>query len=137
MAIQSGYFVIPHKLELAARYDVIYGDSGDINGNGTFKSVSAASLGIRTAAAVGGVQPANTVPTGTNIKIVNGAFTHDHTSQEIAVGVNVFFLGENIKWQTDVGVYTGGNPAANGSSPAGYIPGVNGYEVRTQIQVFF
>ena len=137
MALQSGYFLIPHKLELAARWDVISGDSGDINGNGTSRSVSSTTLGIKQSALVGGVQPANTVPLGTNIKIVNSAFTHYHESQEIAVGLNVFFYNENVKWQTDVGMYTGGNPAANGQSPAGYIPGVNGYLVRTQIQLFF
>jgi hypothetical protein len=139
MAMQTGYFLIPHKLELAARWDVISGESGDINGNGssTITTIPATALGIKEASAVGGMQPANTVPVGTNIKVVNGAFTHYHTSQEVALGVNVFFLGENIKWQTDVGFYTGGNPAANGQSPAGYIPGVNGVEVRTQVQVFF
>jgi hypothetical protein len=136
-AIQTGYFLIPHKLEIAARYDLISGVSGDINGNGTYTSVSATSLGIKEAAAVGGVQPANTVPLGTTVRVVNGAFTHYHVSQEIAVGVNVFFFGEKVKWQTDVGLYTGGNPAVNGQSPAGYLPGVDGYMVRTQVQFSF
>ncbi len=124
-------------MELAFRYDVIRGESGDVNGNGTSTSIPATVLGIKEAAAVGGVQPANTVPLGTKISIVNGAFTHFHTSQEIAVGLNVFFYGEQVKWQTDVGTYTGGNPAANGMAPAGYLPGVNGYMVRTQLQLFF
>jgi hypothetical protein len=137
MALQSGYFLIPHRLEVAARYDFINGVSGDINGDGTFSTVTAASLGIKEAAPVAGVQPPNTVPKGTMIRIVNGAFTHDHYSQEIAAGLNVYFYGQQVKWQTDVGFYTGGNPAANGQSPAGYIPGVNGYEIRTQVQLFF
>ncbi len=135
--LQSGYFVIPHKLELAVRYSAIFGDSGDINGNGTYKTVSATSLGLKTAAAVGGVQPANTLPVGTNVRVVSGAFSHNHLSQEIAVGTNWFFYGERVKWQTDVGLYTGGNPASNGQSPAGYLPGVDGFMVRTQVQFSF
>jgi hypothetical protein len=136
-AVQTGYFLIPHKLEIAARYSMISGVSGDINGNGTFTTVSATSLGIKEAAPVGGMQPSNTVPLGTTIRVVNGAFRHYHVAQEIAVGTNVFFYGEKVKWQTDVGLYTGGNPASNGQSPAGYIPGVNGYMVRTQVQLAF
>jgi hypothetical protein len=42
-----------------------------------------------------------------------------------------------VKWQTDIGFYHGGNPAANGQSPAGFIPGVDGYMVRSQIQFAF
>ncbi len=135
MALQSGYFLIPHKLEVAVRYDLIDGVSGDVNGSGTFTTVAASTLGIKTVAA-GVTTPANTI-TATNIRVVNGAFEHYHPSQEIAMGINYFFYGEKVKWQTDFGVYTGGNPAVNGQSPAGYIPGVNGYMVRSQVQFSF
>ncbi len=140
--VSAGYFLIPHKLELAARLSLISGDSGDVNGDGTFTTVSATSLGIHTSGAttmIQGVafQPVNTAPTGTTIRIVNGAFTHDNVSQEIEMGVNVFFYGERVKWQTDVGYYSGGNPAKNGQAAAGFINGVDGYEVRTQIQFAF
>jgi hypothetical protein len=134
MACQAGYFLIPHKLEVAVRYDLIDGTSGDINGNGTYKTVSAASLGIKTSTAA--TLPANTIAPA-NIRIVNGAFDNYHPSQEIALGVNYFFVGEKVKWQTDINFYTGGNPAVNGQSPAGYIPGVNGYMLRSQIQFSF
>jgi hypothetical protein len=136
-AFQTGYFLIPHKLEMAFRYSLISGVSGDINGDGTFTTVPATSLGIKESGLVGGSQPANTVPLGTNIRVVNGAFTHYHDSQEFTLGLNVFFYGQQVKWQTDVGFYTGGNPAVNGQSPAGYIPGVDGYLIRTQIQLYF
>src|SRR5262249_49249322 len=42
MTVQAGYFLIPKKLEVAARYSWISGQSGDINGNGTFTTLSAA-----------------------------------------------------------------------------------------------
>jgi hypothetical protein len=135
--VQAGYFVIPKKLELAARYSWISGQSGDINGNGTFSTVTAASLGIKEAAPVNGVQPAGTVPVGTTIRVVNDAFRGYHDSQELAFGVNYFFKRQLVKWQTDFGIYHGGNPAANGQSPAGYIPGVDGWMVRTQVQFAF
>src|SRR5207302_1355707 len=57
MTVQSGYFIVPKKLELAGRYSFISGVSGDINGNGTFVTVPSTTLGIKQAAAVGGVQP--------------------------------------------------------------------------------
>ena len=34
--LQAGYFIIPKKLEVAARWSWIRGESGDINGKGTF-----------------------------------------------------------------------------------------------------
>jgi len=33
--------------------------------------------------------------------------------------------------------YNGGNPAAGGQSAAGFIPGVDGWMVRTQLQFAF
>jgi len=43
--------------------------------------------------------------------------------------------GHNMKFQTDLGFYNGGNPAAGGQSPAGFIPGVDGWLVRSQVQL--
>jgi hypothetical protein len=125
---QAGYFIIPKKLELAARWSWISGQSGDINGNGTFTTLSAAqraAAGIPTAAAGG---PAV-------VRVVNGAFANDHYSQELAFGVNYYFYRQLVKLQTDISWYSGGNPAANGQSPAGFIPGADGYLLRTQVQV--
>jgi hypothetical protein len=135
--VQAGYFLIPKKLEVAGRFSWISGQSGDINGNGTFSTVSAASLGIREAAPVGGVQPANTVPVGTMIRVVNDAFRGYHDSQEYAVAVNYFFKRQLVKWQTDLSFYHGGNPASNGQGAAGFIPGVDGWMLRTQFQFAF
>jgi hypothetical protein len=126
--LQAGYFIIPKKLELAARWSWISGESGDINGNGTFTTLSAAqraAAGIPTAAAGG---PAV-------VRVVNGAFSNFHYTQELAVGVNYYFYRQLVKWQTDLGWYTGGNPAANGQSAAGFTPGADGYMIRSQVQV--
>src|SRR5205807_4526409 len=56
---------------------------------------------------------------------------------EFAVGVNYYFYGHLCKWQNDFSVYRGGNPAQGGQSAAGFIPGVDGWMVRSQIQLGF
>ena len=116
--IQGGYFVVPKKLELVARFDMISGNSGDINGNGTF----------RTTRVNGFTNP---------VRVINGAFTHFHQASEIAFGFNYYFYGQLVKWSTDFDIYQGGNPAAGSTSPAGYTAGVDGWMVRTQLQVAF
>lgn len=118
MNVQAGYFLIPKRLEVAARWSWITGDSGDAFGNGTFRTIT-----------VPGVA-------GT-VRVANGAFTHNHESSEYTVGLNYFFKRHLWKWQTDVGLYNGGNPAAEGSSIAGFISGADGYMVRSQIQMFY
>jgi hypothetical protein len=122
--VQAGYFVIPKKLELAARYSWIRGESGNINGNGTFRTVTLA------------------LPTGPNgasapntVRVVNDAFRSYQEVDEVAFGFNYYFKRQLVKWQTDLSFYHGGNPAANGQSPAGFVPGVDGYMVRSQIQL--
>ena len=67
----------------------------------------------------------------------NNAFRGFHESDEYAVGVNYYFKRQLVKWQTDFSIYNGGNPAAGGQSAAGFIPGVDGWMVRTQIQLAF
>ena len=52
--LQGGYFVVPKKLELCARVSWIRGDSGNIQGNGTFTTL--------TAAQVDGPRPAGRAP---------------------------------------------------------------------------
>ena len=122
--LQGGYFVVPKKLELAARVSVVSGDSGNIYGNGTSSLLTTAQ---KTALGI----PA---PAATPVRVFNEAFKNNKTAYEYAVGVNYFFYRELVKWQTDVSYYQGGNPASGGQSAAGFIPGVDGYMLRTQIQ---
>ena len=123
--IQGGYFVVPKKLELIARYSWISGQSGNIRGDGTFSTLSAAQV-----RALG-------VPAGTSVRLYNNAFQEFQTATELAFGFNYYFKGQQAKWTTDISFYNGGNPAANGQAAAGFIPGVDGYLVRTQIQLGF
>jgi hypothetical protein len=69
--------------------------------------------------------------------VLADAFRHYHEADEFAVGLNYYFKRQNLKWQTDLSFYQGGNPAAGGQSPAGFIPGVDGWLIRTQIQLWF
>jgi hypothetical protein len=136
--LQAGYFIIPKKLEIAGRWSWIRGESGNINGDGTGSTpVRANALGIRESGLVNGVQPPGTVPVGTTFRAVNGAFRHFAEANEYAIGINYYLKGQQLKWQTDVSWYNGGNPAAGGQSPAGFIPGVDGWMVRSQIQFAF
>jgi hypothetical protein len=123
--LQGGYFVIPKKLELVARYSWIRGESGDIRGDGTFTTLTPAQV-----ARLG-------IPAGTTVRNYNDAFRRYQEASEIAFGVNYYFKGHNLKWQSDISFYNGGNPAAGGQSPSGFIPGVDGYLLRTQIQLAF
>jgi hypothetical protein len=116
--LQGGYFVIPKKLELVARFSWISGNSGDINGTG--------KVTTRTIPGVPGT-----------VDVVNGAFRQYHDAREFAVGFNYYFKGQQLKWQTDFSIYDGGNPAGGGVSPAGFIAGTDGYMLRTQIQLAF
>jgi hypothetical protein len=119
-SLQGGYFVVPRKLEIAGRWAWIRGQSGNSNGDGTFSTVN-----------INGVQ-------GGAVRVVNNAFKEFSEANEYAVGINYYFYRQMVKWQTDFSVYTGsGNPAAGGQSPAGFIPGVNGYMIRSQIQLQF
>lgn len=117
--IQAGYFLIPKKLEIVGRYSTIIGTSGSIDGSGkTLQNIS--------------------IP-GVNgpVAVVQNAFRTLHQSNEYAVGFNYFFYGQLLKWSSDISWYQGGNPAAGGASPAGFIPGVDGWLVRTQLQMAF
>ncbi len=117
-AVQIGYFIIPKKLEVAGRWDMVTGESGSINGNGHFTTVAI---------------PGASSP----VRVIDGAFRSFQNAQEWAFAVNYFFYGQLLKWSSDVNWYQGGNPAAGGASPAGYIPGVDGWMVRTQLQMAF
>jgi hypothetical protein len=119
-AIQAGYFVIPKKLEIVARYSMVRGRSGNINGDGN---------------AAGQFHNINLA--GNTVRVVNGAFNHYQEADEYAIGFNYFFKRHYLKWQNDLSFYTGGNPAAGGQSPAGFIPGVDGFMIRSQIQLNF
>ncbi len=119
MLLQGGYFVIPKKLEIVGRYSTIDGASGSIDGSGKV-------LGKVSVAGINGP-----------VEVIQNAFRSFHQSNEYAIGYNYFFYGQLVKWSSDFSVYQGGNPAAGGSSPAGYIAGVDGWMVRTQIQLAF
>jgi hypothetical protein len=126
--LQAGYFIIKKKLEVVARWSWISGESGDVLGdtNQTPTVISVPNGGTGKAAA-----------SLSRVQINPGAFSHFHSVNEYTVGINYFFRGELLKWSTDFSVYQGGNPAAGGSSPAGFIPGEDGYMLRTQIQLAF
>jgi hypothetical protein len=118
--VQGGYFIIPKKLELVARYSMIRGESGDIMGNFKFTTT--------------------TIPTASGpavVRVYDGAFRQFHEAREAAVGINYYFHRQLLKWQTDFGIYDGGNPAGGGQSPAGFIAGSDGWLLRTQIQLAF
>jgi hypothetical protein len=76
-------------------------------------------------------------PATTAVRVLPTAFQNFHEADEYAVGVNYYFKRQLLKWQTDFSVYQGGNLAAGGRSPAGFIPGVDGWMVRSQIQFAF
>jgi hypothetical protein len=116
-ALQGGYFIVPKKLEIAGRWSWIRGESGNIFGNGTLAAPR--TIG------------------GTAVKVYNAAFDKFQEANEYAVGVNYYFHGQQLKWQNDLSWYNGGNPAAGGQSPAGFIPGVDGWMFRSQIQFAF
>jgi hypothetical protein len=115
--VQGGYFIIPKKLEVAGRWSWIRGASGDIRGDGTFTTTTIAGAGT--------------------VRVYNNAFRHYSEVNEYAVGINYYFKGQQLKWQTDLSFYNGGNPDSGGQSPAGFIPGVDGYMLRTQLQFQF
>jgi hypothetical protein len=127
MTLEAGYFLVKKKLEVVARWSWIRGDSGDILGNGESTSFRIPS-GTGAKLTGGGL---------TRVQVNEGAFSHFHEADEYAVGVNYYFRREALKWQTDLGFYQGGNPAGGGQSAAGFIPGLDGYMVRTQIQLAF
>jgi hypothetical protein len=68
---------------------------------------------------------------------MRGTSRQFHEANEYTIGVNYYFKRQNLKWQTDFGIFDGGNPSAAGVPTAGYIAGSDGYLVRTQIQLFF
>jgi hypothetical protein len=122
MALQAGYFLIPKKLEVAARWSYIRGESGSINGTGGVER----TFLIRDATGA-----------STRVSVVNNAFRNFQETDEYAIGFNYFFKGQQVKFSTDLSFYTGGNPAVGGQSPAGFIPGVDGWMLRSQIQLWF
>jgi hypothetical protein len=120
-AVHAGYFIVPKKLEVVARWSWVRGESGAINGVGNLPGQFATVV-------VPGVGP---------VRVVQGAFDTYSTVHEYALGVNWYWKRQNLKWQNDFSVYDGGNPAAGGQSAAGFIPGVDGWMIRSQVQLFF
>lgn len=122
---QAGYFIVPKKFEIAGRFSWINGQSGSIEGN---RFADAAALPVNGALSAASGQTVREVP---------GAFQRYQTAYEYAVGVNYYWKRQLLKWQTDFSVYQGGNPAAGGASAAGFEPGVDGWQIRTQLQLAF
>jgi len=118
MELMSGYFLVPKKWEVVARWSWVRGNSGDINGNGTFHTMTI---------------PGVAAP----VRVVNSAFQNFHEAREYGIGLNYYFKRQLLKWQTDFSIYDGGNPAGGGQSLAGFIPGSDGWLIRTQIQLAF
>jgi hypothetical protein len=127
MQLQGGYFIIPKKLELVARWAWVSGESGDVLGNGKPFAFDIPS-GVAAPALKGGLE---------RVQVNPGAFSNFHDANEYTVGINYYFKRHFLKWQTDFGFYTGGNPAAGGQPAAGFIPGEDGWLLRTQIQLWF
>jgi hypothetical protein len=118
MELMGGYFLVPKKWEVVGRWSWVRGDSGDLNGNGRFTTVR-----------IPGV--------ATPVRVIDGAFQNFHEAREFGVGLNYYFRGQMLKWSTDFSIYDGGNPAGGGQSLAGFIPGSDGWLLRTQIQLMF
>src|SRR5205085_2949526 len=78
--LQAGYFLIPRKLEVAARWSWVRGRSGDVNGDGV----------VTTVAVPGVAAP---------VQVVRGAFQPFHQANEYTIGVNYYFKGQELKWQ--------------------------------------
>jgi len=76
MQLQAGYFIVPKKWEVAARWGFINGQSGDIYGNGTFRQV-------------GSVTPAGGA--ATPLVVYNNAFKEYHQSNEYTIGLNRYW----------------------------------------------
>ncbi len=124
--VQAGYFVVPKKLELVARYSFIRGESGALNGNGKVGSVLMVSGQTSTGA-----------PVTTPVNVYQNAFREYHEAREAGIGINYYFKRQLLKWQTDFSIYDGGNPSGGGQSAAGFIAGSDGWLVRTQLQLAF
>jgi hypothetical protein len=118
MTLQGGYFVIPKKLQVVARWSWVRGESGDINGTGKFTTVTLPGV----------VGP---------VHVVDGAFRQFHEADEYGVGFNYYLKGQLLRLCTDLSFYEGGNPAGGAVSPGSFIPGVDGWLVRTRLQFAF
>jgi hypothetical protein len=124
-AVQAGYFLIPKKFEVMALWSMVNAQSGDLYGTGSFKTFTAPT----------GTALSPTVTAG--IRDYRGAFSNYHMAQEMGIGFNYYWFGQLIKWTNDFSYYRGGNPAGNGAAPAGFIPGVDGWLIRSQVQIAF
>jgi hypothetical protein len=116
MTTQVGYFIWPKRLQVGARWSYIRGESGDLNGDGTGPVVRIPGVGA--------------------VRVLNGAFHNFHEADEYTFNWSYYFRGNSLKWLNDIGWYTGGNPAS-GRSTGGFLPGVDGWLLRSRVQIAF
>ncbi len=114
---QTGYFLVPRKFLMGARWSTVIGESGNIFGNGLPPFV------------VGSVN-------GTPVLAYPEAFRRYGQANEFTISAAYYFRGNNVKWESDLGRYTGGNPAP-GRATTGYVPGADGWLLRTRVQLLF
>jgi hypothetical protein len=132
MTLQGGYFLVPKRLEVVARWSWISGESGDVLGDihqtPTVFNIPSGVPGVATSK--GGL---------TRVQVNPGAFSNFHEADEYTVGFNYYFKRQLLKWQTDFSLYQGGNPVGSpaAASIGTFVPGLDGYGVRTQIQLAF
>jgi hypothetical protein len=143
MTLQVGYFIIPKKAEICARWGMIDGQSGDFLGNGTFHN-GPVMFGetIVVPGTVGKVSTLNYAGTltkagGLQTVVFNDAFREFHQSNELQLGFNYYWRRQQLKWQSDIGYYMGGNPASGFQAASTWIPGVDGWLLRTQLTFMF
>jgi hypothetical protein len=117
LTLQGGYFVIPRTLQLGFRWSWVRGESGNVFGNGTIVAMP-------------------TVPGFGVVNVYRDAFQHYSQANEYTISLAYYFHGNSLKWQNDLGFYTGGNPAGSRSS-AGFVPGADGWLVRSRLQLLF
>ena len=118
MTLEAGYFVVPKKVFVCARWSWIRGESGNRLGDGTV---------IGTVSLPGISSPVN---------IYRDAFRRYSEADEYTLTWAYYIHGNSLKWQNDLGWYVGGNPAGSRST-AGYVPGADGLLIRSRVQLQF
>jgi hypothetical protein len=115
--LQASYFLVPHTFLVGARWSWVRGESGNVYGDGTIAAMP-------------------TVPGFGAVNAYRDAFHLYSTADEYTIILAYYFHGNALKWQNDLGFYTGGNPSGSHSS-AGTVPGADGWLIRSRVQLMF